>query len=214
MSDARDFQQNYGRKLKRSPKKSQCFFAVIGEFDRLYLGRLRLLSSVHWSSVNPAIRAAALATSDGQTRILDIDSGVGKFCTIGALTSQATFVGIEQRKYLIDAATEVAERLEIKNVQYIHANAVDVDWAEFQSIYLFNPFSENLDRSIHIDELCDLSVDLYVKYVRHTQWQLSKTRSGTSAIIYNQFGGELPPTFELVHKEEIDFMPLEVWRKK
>jgi len=202
------FETELGRKLRAGESVSD------SEFDQLYSDRLRLLSSIHWTPVNVAVRAAFLATKDGQKNVLDIGSGVGKFCAIGALKTQATFVGIEQREYLVDAATEVAGRLEIENVRYIHKNAVDVDWSEFESIYFFNPFSENIDRSIHIDELCELSVDLYVKYVRHAQWQLSKMRSGTCVIIYNRMGGELPPDFECTHKEEIDFLPLEVWRKK
>lgn len=184
------------------------------EFDTLYSDRVRILSGIHWTPIHIALRAAALATSEGQTRVLDVGSGAGKFCTIGALTTQATFVGIEQRANLIEAAEDIAGRLCVPNVKYIHANVIDVDWAEYQSIYIFNPFSENIDHSIRIDKQCELSVDLYVKYVRHTQAQLAKTPPGTTVVIYNRIGGELPPAFECLQREVFDSLPLEVWRKK
>ena len=202
------FETELARRLRAGEQVSDA------EFDQLYPGRLRLLSSIHWTPVNIAIRAAALATSEGQERVLDIGSGVGKFCTIGALTTKATFVGIEQREHLVDLANDVSSRLGIANVRYFHMNAVDVDWTEFPSIYLFNPFSEHIDNSIHIDELCEFSANLYFKYLEHTQWQLAETRTGTRVIIYNRFGGEFPPGFECVHREEFDFLPLEIWRKK
>lgn len=202
------FELELGRKIRAGEPVSDF------EFDQIYSGRIRILSSVHWTPIKIAIHAATLATEDGQTRVLDVGSGAGKFCTIGALTTAATFVGLEQREYLVDVANEVARRLEVSNVSYIHSNSLDFNWAEFESIYIYNPFSENLDQSIRIDDLCELSVDLYVKYVRHAQWQLAQVRSGTRVIIYNRFGGELPPTFECLQKEEIDFLSLEVWRKK
>jgi SAM-dependent methyltransferase len=183
-------------------------------FDRLYPGRMRLISSLHWTPIEIAKRAAALATSDGQKRVLDVGSGVGKFCTIGALTTNATFVGVEQREHLVTTARDVASRLRLSTVEYLHKNAVDIDWANFDSIYLFNPFAENLDDSIRIDESTDLSTELYIKYVRYTERQLTGARPGTKFIVYNRFGGVLPDDFECVLKDEVGSLPLEVWRKK
>lgn len=201
-----------GKELARKIRAGET--VLDSEFDQLYDYRARLLSSVHWTPVKVAVRAAFLATLEGQTRVLDVGSGIGKFCTIGALTTPATFTGIEQREYLVDSANEVASRLDIKNIRYLHRNVVDVDWSEYDSIYLFNPFAENLDRTIHIDDLCTFSIDLYDKYVKHTQLQLSKIRSGTVVVIYNRFGGDMPAGFECLQKDAIDFFSLEAWRKK
>jgi protein-L-isoaspartate O-methyltransferase len=189
-------------------------YVLDSEFDQLYADRIRSLSIVHWTPVNVAVRVAMFATQDGQKRVLDVGSGAGKFCSIGALLSEATFVGVEQREYLVEASNELAARLNLPNARFYHMNAMDVSWAEFDSIYLFNPYSENVDPEIHIDQLCELSFGLFVKYVRDTERQLAETRSGTTVIIFNHFGGELPSDFECVHKEEINFLPLEVWKKK
>jgi hypothetical protein len=64
-------------------------------FDALYERRIRELSPQHWTPVRIARRAAELLTLSGAKRILDVGSGVGKFCIVGALTTEAQFVGIE-----------------------------------------------------------------------------------------------------------------------
>ena len=78
------------------------------EFDRVYPSWVRRLSDMHWTPVEVARRAAALLAVDPTTRVLDVGSGVGKFCLIGALTTRATFVGIEQRENLVTVARDTA----------------------------------------------------------------------------------------------------------
>ena len=102
----------------------------------------------------------------------------------------------------------------ITRVRFSHNNIVEADWSGFDSIYLFNPFSENLDESIRIDHLCSLSAELYVRYIQHTQEKLDGLPTGTRVVTLNKFGGDFPPSYKLVHREEIGYLPLEAWEKK
>ena len=183
------------------------------EFDKFFPMKARDLSAVHWTPVHVARRAAELAVHHPDDRVLDIGSGVGKFCIVGALTTNGHFVGVEQREGLVGTARDFASHFRVPRVQFIHQNMVDLDWRTFDAIYLFNPFSENLDESIRIDDQCELNSDLYTKYVRSTQAKLTDLNIGTRVVTLNGFGGDFPPSYGLVHEEEIHFMPLQVWEK-
>jgi SAM-dependent methyltransferase len=183
------------------------------DFDRLFPKKMRDLSEVHWTPVSVARRAAALAVRKPDDLILDVGSGAGKFCIIGALTTSGRFYGVEQREDLVGFAGEVVARFRIPRVQSIYKNMVDLDWRPYDAIYLFNPFSENLDDSIRIDDVCPLNSDLYIKYIRQTQEKLAKLDMGTRVVTLNGFGGDLPPTYRLVYEEEMHFLPLQVWEK-
>jgi len=188
--------------------------ALDNEFDRIFPARIGNLSELHWTPVAIAKKAARLAAWKPRARILDAGSGAGKFCIIGASVTDGFFVGVEQREYLVDIARRTADRYRIPRIQFVHENITDVDWSSFDSIYIYNPFSENLDENIRIDELCELNFGLYVKYVNVVQEKLTFLASGTRVVTLNGFGGDFPPDYERAHREIIQQLPLEVWIRK
>ena len=107
-------------------------------------------------------RDAEMCVPEPGTKVLDAGAGPGKFCLIGSLVTEGEFFGIEQRRTLVDTAREIAERYKISRVHFDCGNVIDFDWNPFDSIYLYNPFSENLDRSICIDDSCELFPELYI----------------------------------------------------
>src|SRR3954471_20676012 len=79
------------------------------EFDTVYSERVRSHSERHWTPVEVATRAADLLVASAYTRVLDVGSGAGKFCIVGALaTRHGRFYGVEQRADLVHAAREAA----------------------------------------------------------------------------------------------------------
>ncbi len=183
-------------------------------FDLLFPSDVRRLSSFHWSPIQLAMRAAELAVSEPGAKVLDVGAGAGKFCLIGSFVTEGIFFGIEQRQYLVDTARDIADRYKIPRVHFDHGNMIDYDWRSFDCIYLYNPFSENLDKSIRIDDSCALSSDLYVIYIRAVQAKLTDLKSGTRVVTLNGFGGEFPPSYQLLHREGSDSLPLELWIKQ
>ncbi len=184
-------------------------------FDQVYPADVRALSRQHWTPVRVAMRAATLLTEADATSILDVGSGPGKFCIVGALTTGASFVGVERRPHLVDVARAAAARCGVRRVRFSRANIVDFDFSGFDGFYLFNPFFEQLgDRSVlPIDGEVVRSRSLYRRYVKTIQEKLATARPGTAVVTFYGFGGNLPDGFERVHTERAGGDRLVLWRQ-
>jgi hypothetical protein len=180
-------------------------------FDLIFPEPLRRVSSQHWTPIQLAKRAAELAVTEPGATVLDVGAGAGKFCIVGSFVTEGIFVGLEQRGHLVDAARCIVKRYGVQRVRFDQGNMIDYDWSQFDSIYLYNPFSENLDSSNRIDDSCELNAELYIRYIRTTQRKLAGLKSGTRIVTLNGFGGELPPFYKLLHREGGEQMPLELW---
>lgn len=181
-------------------------------FDRLFPAAQRLRSYAHWTPVEIAIRAARLLAPTPDRRVLDVGSGVGKVCLVGALATRATWTGIETDFHMTELARRAATQLGIDTrVEFQHGDATAVSWAPFDAIYLFNPFSEIL-----IDhELDPLERrDRYVETVQRAETRLAETRAGTRVVTYHGFGGELPDTFTLVGRQPAGSDELCLWMRR
>src|SRR4051794_37888374 len=58
-------------------------------FDAVYPSWARQKSSLHWTPVHIAVRAATLLAERRGARLLDIGAGVGKFCIVAAAAVEA-----------------------------------------------------------------------------------------------------------------------------
>src|SRR5204863_2649593 len=107
-------------------------------FDSIYDDRIRGLSEQHWTPVTIAARASWLLTTAGATKILDVGSGVGKFCIVGALSTTAEFVGVERRAGLVDIARRAAATAGASRATFVHADIDAVSFDGYDGIYLYN----------------------------------------------------------------------------
>ena len=81
------------------------WFSSDEQFDDLYPVSVKSLTSEHWSPLKVARKVADFLAVDNSVRILDIGSGVGKFCLAAAyFKPKAFFYGVEQRKGLVSYA--------------------------------------------------------------------------------------------------------------
>ena len=72
-------------------------------------------------------------------RLLDIGSGAGKFYMAGAYYKPgAFFTGVEQRKNLVNISRNIAGRLQLNNVQFIHDNFTRLDFQQYDHFYFYN----------------------------------------------------------------------------
>ena len=160
------------------------------------------------------MKAASLLCDGGHRRILDVGSGCGKFCLVGALSSQGEFTGIEQRSNLSLVATENAEALKAKSANFIHGNAFDLDWSSFDAFYFFNPFYELKEWDRRIDQTLDGKTELdFVRYVREATHRLVKAKAGTRIVTYHGYGGAPPSGFYLSKTIPIGTDSLSLWVK-
>lgn len=185
------------------------------DFDRVYPTWARRLSDMHWTPVEVARRAAALLCTSHRSRILDVGAGVGKFCIIGALTTRATFIGVEQRPTFVQTATDLAQQLGARRVWFQQGSAFDLDWQSFDGIYLFNPFFEHLSmepEELMVDAI-ELSPARFHQDVDRTIEKLSHVADGTRVVLYHGFGGLLPDDFHLIHREQVRESYMELYVK-
>ena len=184
------------------------------EFDQIFPESIRALSDIHWTPLDIARRAAELLVIDSTTRVLDVGSGCGKFCLIGALTTSGQFCGVEQRPHLVQLARGISEAYEMKRVEFTECDIRTIDWNQFQSFYLYNPFVENLyTTDIRVDESVGFSENSYVKLVRWVQNELHNLPLGTRVATYHGFGGDMPPGYRLVVEEPGGGDFLRLWIK-
>jgi SAM-dependent methyltransferase len=184
------------------------------EFDRVYDGRWREPSATHWSSTRIIQRVVTLLSLREGEVVLDVGSGVGKFCLVGALITPAQFVGIERRPGLVEAAEHARRRLRAERARFLCDDALNADWSAFDCIYFFNPFEEHLmPPSVRIDDSTELSQSEYVDSVDSAQTKLEALKPGTRVAHFWGYGAEMPASFTLLEREQHGTGVLEVWRK-
>ena len=186
------------------------------DFDALYPEPLRFVSGIHWTPIAVAARAAQLLVTAGAKQILDVGSGIGKFCIVGALsTDGAKFTGVEKRPGLVDEATRVADRLGAVRARFLYTDVMAVRFSAFDGVYMYNPFYEQIDdRPVPIDDTIVRSDELYDRYVFGVVRKLSKMRAGTKLVTYHGFGADPPPSFRCVREEPAGSDCLALWIKE
>jgi SAM-dependent methyltransferase len=182
-------------------------------FDWLYPERIQQLSRRHWTPIEVAKKAAMFLASESGMKILDIGSGVGKFCLIGAhYFPEVIFYGIEQRKELYHYSQAAKEFTNITNVDFINGNFTQIDFEDFDHFYFYNAFFENIAIDGHIDQEMEYSISLYQYYSRNMYKGLDNKPSGTRLVTYHSLEDEIPPSYQLV-EATVDFL-LKMWIKR
>ena len=182
------------------------------KFELIYPRSIRELSSTFWTSVAVAAEAAKLLVTTPGIRVLDIGSGVGKFCLIGASLTEGRFTGVEQRSDLVASARQATKDLGFADVEFIHGNVTDIDFSTYDAFYLFNPFEENLFDGHKIDRAVPLSPDLFKRYTSHVSAQLGARTIGTRVVTYMGYADDIPACYSC---EEAHFDDdLKLWIKQ
>jgi len=181
-------------------------------FDSLYSLRARQLSAIHWTPMEIAKKAGAFLCADGGKHILDIGSGVGKFCIIAAhFNNDFVFHGIEQRKSLTDEALIAQKATNTGNVNFIQGNFNNLRMEEFDHFYFYNSFMENLDYHIPIDNLIPTSAEIYTEYLQTFQDVLEDRKPGTRLATYHADEHYIPGSYKKINHRPGN--PLILWIK-
>jgi predicted RNA methylase len=178
-------------------KKYKYELTEIG-FNNLVPPDLKQASQSHFTPLDVAQVAAEWLTENNEQKILDIGSGVGKFCIAAARSYDCLFYGIEYRKSLVEIARELIEHYETDNVTMIHSNIINNDFSEYDAFYLFNPFYENIEVDQRLNNEIELEEKLYQIYLDYTEAQLAKAKPGTRLVTYYGNNFEVPDSYQRV----------------
>ncbi|SEO26741.1 hypothetical protein [Niastella yeongjuensis] len=87
------------------PSTIDYWFRNDSHLNKLYPESIQLLAARHWTPLNIIQLVIPFLVTHPGIKVLDIGSGVGKFCVAGAYYKPyASFYGVEQRKDLVDHA--------------------------------------------------------------------------------------------------------------
>jgi len=188
------------------------WFSNDAQFHDLYPDFIQKLADKHWTPLNIARKAVQFLAPREAVRVLDIGSGVGKFCLSAAhYKRDAFFYGIEQRQDLVRRAETAKNILGLSNVSFIHGNFTQLNLKNYNHFYFYNSFFENLDGEDKIDNSILYSESLYNYYNRYLNTQLGEMPAGTRIATYCSPDNEIPPGYDLVetHVENL----LKFWIK-
>ncbi|MES2773202.1 MAG: class I SAM-dependent methyltransferase [Bacteroidota bacterium] len=175
------------------------WFNSDSRFDKLYPLHIRQLGSRHWTNLEVAESAANFLAAGKGAKILDIGSGVGKFCLAAAhYKPDAQYFGVEQRKDLVGYADAARNTLKFNHVHFIHGNFKDLDFSHYDHFYFYNAFYENIAGESMIDESLPYSADIFNQYNWLLYKELQKRPSGTRLATYHSTENEIPEDYLLV----------------
>ena len=181
------------------------------DFNEIYPEKVSKLARKHWTSVSIARLASEYLVDRPGTKVLDIGSGAGKFCMVGAANTKGYFTGIEQRLELVELSSRISESYRIQNTKFIHANITTIDFNDYDSFYFYNSFYENFSFTDKIDNDVAYSNQQYHNYAHCLKKQLEQKRAGTRLATFHSLEDEIPEEF-LVVGTEMDNL-LKFWIK-
>ena len=192
--------------------KLEAYFSSDEAFNTLYTPAINELAYRHWTPLEVAQKAANYLVTTKRTTILDIGSGVGKFCLAAAhFKPHASFVGVEQRKDLVQQAEIAKQKLGVFNANFIEGNFTQVDFRKYDHFYFYNPFYENLSGTPKIDNSLDYSPELFDYYNAYLCRQLQKMSEGTRLVTFHIVEDELTEGYHIVGTDIDD--SLKYWVK-
>jgi SAM-dependent methyltransferase len=196
-----------GRDPRTGPKITE------DAFDRVFPEAIHRCSGRFWTPVEVARRAAAFLAPCPSARVLDVGSGVGKFCIVGALATGASFSGIEHRPHLVAIANRASRELGAARTEFAVGTIEDVDWSLYDGFYFFNPFEENVWTQDCFDRSVVLSEERFWNDLAFVEWVLALAPVGTRVATFHGFGGRIPPTYQLVDQQPHRGGILRFWTK-
>jgi ubiquinone/menaquinone biosynthesis C-methylase UbiE len=172
------------------------------QFDEIYPKKYQEHSARHFTPVNIAVKAAKLLADGPEDKILDVGSGVGKFCCIGASVTAARFYGVEKRKTLTNLSNKIKRLYKLKNAHFINTDFTKLDFSKFNGIYFFNSFHEHMDETCVLDETSKVSLKEYRQYHEALMIKLEECKTGTRLVTYYTFKNKIPSSYRFIDANE------------
>ncbi len=183
------------------------------EFDSLYPETIQNLSRIQWTPSEVIYKIYAEGFITENDRVLDIGSGVGKFCILMALLSKANYFGIEKRKNLCMIANRIANDFSLSNVKFQVGEMTEISWLPFNVFYFYNPFYESITNKNSIDSEHEKGLKKFTFDLVYVKNRLSEMPKNTKVITYHTFGGKMPKSYDLTKKITLPNGDIELFTK-
>jgi predicted RNA methylase len=186
------------------------------EFDQIFPRSYQTLSEAQWSPVKAGRLVAEFLEGAGPAKFIDLGCGIGKLCLYLALATELRVYGVERRKNLVTIANDLCETNAPGRVQIFHSDMLDLDWNEFDILYLYNPFMEHKCSSLSlnlIDRNIELSDRAYRHYVSGVYEKLTKLKDGQRVITFQGYGGQMPEDLKCMKTVKVDNGSVRLWAK-
>jgi SAM-dependent methyltransferase len=185
-----------------STSKLDKWFLSDAQLHYLYPESIQLLARKHWTPLSITQMVVEFLTPVHGARVLDIGSGVGKFCLAAAYYKpDAFFSGVEQRKDLTEHAEFARAMLGLKNAYFINSNFTQVDFKQYDHFYFYNSFYENLADTDKIDDSISYSGELYNLYNRFLYKKLDEMPSGTRLATFHCLEDKIPAGYHMIESK-------------
>jgi SAM-dependent methyltransferase len=167
-------------------------------FNAIYPEEIQKLSGKHWTPVEVAKAAATFLVNRPGVKVLDIGSGVGKFCMIGSTITDGHFAGVEYRENLYLLSNKIAKQYNVPNLEFILANITSIKFKDFDAFYFFNSFIENMSESEVMDNAVPVGPLYYSRYTQYLREQFAGMPIGTRLATYWSNSEEVPRGYVVV----------------
>lgn len=179
------------------------------DFDSLLPAEIRQKADIHFSPIDVIERCIEFFEENNVSNVLDIGSGVGKFCIVGAHLSDMHFTGIEIRQSLHLVGQNILEQTKKTSVNLLNMNITEVPFGQFDGFYYFNPFFENIAEEGQIDHKLSTKVQNFNHYTTYVEIALNAAPAGSCLASYWTPHSAIPPSFLLTDS----YGELSFWRK-
>ena len=171
------------------------------QFDALLPESLRKHADQHFSGVYVIEQATRFLADQNAPAILDVGSGSGKFCLIGALIHvNAHFTGVEYREELVAISQKLAQDFKIENIAFFHQNILDVHFQFFNGFFMFNPFHEHRQSSARMAGFFDHERSAEA-YQNHIYNELSAIQHPAKLVTHYIDPNLIPESFRCVDQK-------------
>jgi SAM-dependent methyltransferase len=170
------------------------------QLDALLPESYRVHADQHFSGVFVIEQAARFLADRKDPLILDVGSGSGKFCLLGALLNEnAHFTGVEFRAELVSISRKLAEAFKLQNIDFVHDNILNSDFQKFNGFFIFNPFLEHRKPGQRMQGFSDhdKTASIYEEYLSK---ELSLLSKNTKMVTYYMDRSLIPNNFHCVRE--------------
>jgi len=172
------------------------------EFDSIYNPELRKLSKRHFTPYRVAKKVADwLSIYPEQLNVIDLGCGVGKFCFIIKQLTKHKVTGVDFRRNYIELCKRIRDKHKISDLKFIHKNIMETDLREYNVLYFFNSFLEQIDVTARLDNNIETSPLLHLEYEKGLKRKLEEMPLNTIVITYHVFSDQIPTGYRIVRTE-------------